>query len=110
MKQIRNCFVKEAGSSSNGINILCVLIKEKEYYLTLNTGKCKKIIGLNDFLSSYLSNTLRVYTPAKIDLWADVCEVELTLEKVKFVCNIENVVPSFMGTQIPALTEKTEVD
>ncbi len=36
MKTIKNCFVKEAGNSSQGLNILSVIIKDQEFYLVLN--------------------------------------------------------------------------
>lgn len=93
-------FVNTAGFSSKGIYILSFIPedmdKEKKEYLVMDVEKCRKITGMDSYLSEYLSNTLRVFTPATIYLYHNGVEVKLPLEKVSWVCSTLNELPDFM--------------
>jgi len=98
MKQEKG-YVKVAGSSSNDECILQFIKEgdEREMYIVLDVSKCSKITGLRDYLSMYIDNQLRVFTPAIINFYLNNrAEVNLTLEKVTWNCRYEKELPDWM--------------
>jgi hypothetical protein len=98
MKQEKG-YVKVAGHSSNDECILSFTTEgdEREMYVVLDVSKCSKIVGLKDYLSMYIGNQLRVFTPAIITFHNNNrVEVNLTLEKVSWNCKYEKELPNWM--------------
>ena len=100
-------FIKEVGNSSEGISIIAFKSdKNREIeFITLNTHK---IVGksIDGDLHCFLSNNLRVFTPARIDFFSNLVSVKLTLEEVSFLCGYEKELPEFFKDFLRAEQKK----
>lgn len=80
--QYFDTFVKSAGSSSDGT---IIMVTPDNKYFAFNSDKCRKIVGITDYLSCYIGNTIRVFTPAKVWIYDNSVHVQFSLEKTEFV-------------------------
>lgn len=77
-----NTHIKVAGSSSDGT---VVFITSDKQVFAVNVDMSRLIKGVDGYLSCYLNNTLRVFTPAVVDVYKETTHIKLTLEDVEFI-------------------------
>lgn len=79
-------FAKLGYSCSDGTIGLVIRYNGKEEIFFFNSDKARKIVGITDYLSCWLSNNLRVFAPVVVDIYDETVEVQFTQEDVVFVC------------------------
>lgn len=94
--EVHNVMLTSAGSSSDGTY---VFVTNTGKYFAVNTDKCRKISGTDEYLNCYLSNSLRMFVEARVRYYSnnDAVEVSFPNEKVSFVCKNINFFETFIS-------------
>lgn len=83
MKKTIKCLVKSCFGSSDGTHGL--FIKEEGKTIYFNTLKCRKIKGIDGYVGAFLTNNVKVFTPAEIEYNRELVSIKLTAEDIEFV-------------------------
>ena len=87
-------FVKAAFSDSDGVQGL--LLHGSNKVIIFNSSHCSKIKGLDEDVSCWIGNNLRVYTPVKYTIYGETVVLNFYLEKIEITAERIHNVPDFV--------------